>query len=728
MSRKNSRKLPTTFEDLLDRQYGAGADPFGQLEGVDSLIAGAYGTGQLIPYGTPWGRLAPAPPPPRPPVPAPVATSQSVDDGEVLSRRRTNVEQEEYCVPDAPPAEEYVVRDSMARAKAPADVAITPARGLSAEVAPAEEYAVDVLAPLGAGTAPAPIEVVPVQPDRASGQSPAKGDRPAAAYQPPAAPAPAPGTSKEQATTDDFTADMKAILEGKMLYDRARPGGATGDGAVQAAVPGDAPQAQAQTSTQQTILDRIAQSMKYASTFDLGTVELDKRFTDFDQLGELEQRTRKPAASRQASIPSSAPAGSTAEFLEDLGALQREKAQSVPGDMAQPLYDTGEHVLAGGDLYVDRLRVGKSPGVLFSYGEIVAMADLYEEVDDLWSAEVAELQQIKALIDRSTAYYTGGKRDDALDVDDEQWQKATRDRYLALAEENYQHFSPNTLFKLAGFGARKGDHRSAWEAHHRRALDQAQRILREGQGRRQSVFPESALVINAFGDHFLTDAFAAGHLVNKEEIVALFRKSFFDGSSLNGAGEEFFGKVAGLAWKGEVKQRFSVLETYEPRILWWHPNIDTEHAFKTLLISAANQEPGEIANFAVRAIHDDLNENGLEVTNDAGDGTFTIKGDGFLDPGGGVLAIMKRAVAQSAANVADPLLATGPVDLPAFYARVWRYVPRPTTASQARLAALSREYTRPESSALATRAADLITRKVRSFVNELLKLKKLRPA
>ena len=114
--------------------------------------------------------------------------------------------------------------------------------------------------------------------------------------------------------------------------------------------------------------------------------------------------------------------------------------------LARPFFDAGEHALAGGDLYPNQLHVGSGTGVLFSYGELIAMGDLYESPDQMMDAAPAELTRIKALIDRSTEYYRTGKATKSLDVSHDEWDKATNERYLKLAEDNYHHFCENTLF------------------------------------------------------------------------------------------------------------------------------------------------------------------------------------------------------------------------------------------------------------------------------------------
>jgi hypothetical protein len=363
-----------------------------------------------------------------------------------------------------------------------------------------------------------------------------------------------------------------------------------------------------------------------------------------------------------------------------------------------------------------------------SYGQIIALADLYESADQMMNAEAGELTRIKELLRRSSDYYSGNKLNARLDVGDDEWQEATRERYLDLAEENYEHFSPQLLFKQVSFARRRGDHRSAWEQHHRRALEEAQQLSLDPRSANSTVFPEYPLVINAFGDHFLTDAFAAGHVISKEEVIELFRRNFYTGGELNAAGEAFFAKVASLAFRGNVEKKFSVLETFEPVFLWWNPNIDTVNAFRKVLVGVAEKKPEAVANLAVKALHDRLNRDGIEVFNEAGDGTWTINGDGFLLQNAKTFQVAQRAVAQSAANIEDPAIRASNVDFSEYFARVWKHVPRLTDAGRRRVIDLVNEYTRPDAESLQSAAADLIERKVDFFIARLKKEKKLKDA
>src|SRR5947208_15501703 len=110
-------------------------------------------------------------------------------------------------------------------------------------------------------------------------------------------------------------------------------------------------------------------------------------------------------------------------------------------------------------------------------------------------------------------------------------------------------------------------------------------------------------------------------------MIAYFKSMFFNGTSLKPEAETFFHEVAKAAFKGDVAKKFSALETTDyPACargwcLRWHPNIDRVSRFTTLLTKAAEQEPDRIADLSVKALHDYLNKNHIEVFNNAGDGT-----------------------------------------------------------------------------------------------------------
>jgi hypothetical protein len=720
------KKLPASFDGLIANYYGnSGQIDTSNAVKVEELFGNYYGKSTVrkdikLPHA--------------------VVLSLSYDDGETLTQLNhhhseeyvvqhsmANEEFEEYVVERVPLSEQSSV--GMSREVIPME-----------EVSAVQEYQVDVLQPLEeaidperrATRNPPPAEVVyssthlnkPPQQTFVSQSLPSHQE-----------------TSPAEVTDDDFMADMQSILTGQKVFDPLSKKTIEKDKLGQ-------PQSISsqeshhnppipETSNGQDIFDKIAQSMQYANAYDLGTVELENRFANFDKIHELEEKTatEKKLKNQQITVEqSSNPATvDSTDFIQDLDAIHQQRATIEPpshrstisheaahdDDYSRPFYDTGEHVLTGENLYKDRLTVGKAPGVYFSYGQIIAMADLYESVDQMMEAEVDELKQIKAKIEQSTTYYKTNKK--SQDVSNEEWDKATGDRYLKLAEENYEHFSPNFL---ASEKATHGNNKLAWEQYHQRAIEAAQKIhLNQANS---TPFLEWPLIINAFGDHFLTDAFAAGHTINKDAMIELFKNNFFNGRSLKPEGKSFFASVAKLAFRGEVKKKFSVLETYDPKFWWWHPNIDTENAFRTLLLEAATQQTDSVANLAVKALHDRLNHDGIEVFNDAGGGTWKLTGDGTLDAKN--REIIEKAVQQSVDNVNDPSIYTNNLNFGVYFAKVWKYVPHLTASSQQQITQLMKEYTNPNSTLLQTAAAELIHLQVDSLIKKLIKEKKLKYA
>jgi len=393
-----------------------------------------------------------------------------------------------------------------------------------------------------------------------------------------------------------------------------------------------------------------------------------------------------------------------------------------------------EHVLAGGDLYVDQLRVGRDGSVLLSYGQVVSMLDLYATVDDLRMADPAELRHLKALIARSTAYYRDGKVNKADDVSNKEWDDATGKRYLKLAEDNYDHFSPPSVLAMS-FRTTKPDNRAQYIQYHTRAahemrgdwVPQALRIAEPA-----ATQPTVAITTNAFGDHFLTDAFAAGHLVNKEVVLDLFKHNFFTGAHLNDAAKAFFQQVAEKSFHGEVADQMSKLETANyPVCVWgfclpWHPNINSADRFAKVLQQAAEAEPVKIGNLAVKAVHDHLNEVGVPVGNDAGDPEWTLYGDGHMDAT--TLGIMRRAVQQSVDNLSDAAILAPTLDMQPLIDRVFAYLPKVTPSGLAQVNQAIATYTDPTSQSLIDTAAKLIEKQLSSLVTALLDSKKLKNA
>lgn len=691
------------FDSLIGSYYGKNGLEEDPRKRVQDLLSTYYGNPAAAPAG-------------RPQAPS-VSLSLGCDDGEVLSQP---VQAKTRAVTGQPEALDF------------------------------EEYVIDV------------CEAAPRTPQRAS--APRPPDQPAPAEPPPPPPAASPAApppAKVEAAASlsaaeaDIVNDIQSIIRGQKVYEKER---GLVDRSTAASVSTDAggrnaphPGPSGQPGNGHAIFDRIKQSMQYANAYDLGTVELDNRFAEFDRQEDQRRRAAQTKSNGRAAPPVPAPSPArtttpgaqspdTADFMADLDTI---KSTSAPPTVSRPFYDTGEHVLAGNGQYADMLRVGKGQAVRLSYGQIIAMGDLYGSPKDLLEADPGELTRLKTLIVRNTAYYEGKRANKSLDVDDDTWDDVTKGRFLKLAEGNYEHFSPPTVAMGSGLKTSGRDNRAEWERYHRQAIKEAQQEYL-AQGAKVSALFERALIINAFGDHFLTDAFAAGHLINKEVMIGRYRSAFYSGSGLSDAAEKFFERVADAAWKdAKVAAEFSKLETTDWAHwhgIWlpFHPNIDSAGRLGDLLKEAARQQPERVGNLVLKALHDYLNENGIEVTNQAGDGTWFLPGDGTLMIGTGNLTpanlaknlgIMRKAVQQSIDDINSPSIRATNVNVQALVEGVWRYVPQLTNASAPQMTALIRDYTDPKSSVLVNASAAILSHQLKSFIKVLVeKEHKLRPA
>jgi hypothetical protein len=185
-------------------------------------------------------------------------------------------------------------------------------------------------------------------------------------------------------------------------------------------------------------------------------------------------------------------------------------------------YDTAEHAEFGGPSGKQRSVVVN--GVKFTYGEIITMGDFFASPADMFKASKKKLLELRKLIRKSKK----------SSVSTAEWQKATDKQYLKLAAKNSSHFAPPNRKLITGSKSGGEDHFNTWGKWHYAALNIA---AKSRKGKRR----DEALAVNAFGDHFLTDAFAAGHLFNKDDAMAQFN------ARLAGSGS-FFDDVAKKVW------------------------------------------------------------------------------------------------------------------------------------------------------------------------------------
>jgi hypothetical protein len=313
----------------------------------------------------------------------------------------------------------------------------------------------------------------------------------------------------------------------------------------------------------------------------------------------------------------------------------------------------------------------KINGIDVTYGELTAMGDLYKNPAQMQKAPEAELRKLLALIRRERAYLEG--KPGGSPVAEKEWDAATGGRYSKLAAANLAHF--------AGEGKSKG-HKQTWLDYHMEALELAQK------GK-----IDQAYLVNSFADHFLADAFAAGHsfvpakararaeaTVEKSQEAA--EKKVPDPPK--GFSREVAETV--LADSGAA----ATLAKYEvsPQVLpgGWK-QVDSSSLAELLEFIRKWDSDSFYAGFR-KTVHDRLNREGAEAKTSKDKAGWMLPGEGKLAEKGNSVALEKvrKAVEQSRQNLED---AKGKKDAnrPALAKRVQDLIPQLTDLGQKRVGA-----------------------------------------
>ena len=379
-------------------------------------------------------------------------------------------------------------------------------------------------------------------------------------------------------------------------------------------------------------------------------------------------------------------------------------------------FDTGEHAQMGSD---EPIMVN---GVMFTRKQLIAMGDFFESYDQMSHADPAELRRLKSDIEAQTKFYRhepGGR-----DVPEGKggWDDDTGGRYLKLAKANATHFAPGRLTE-------GHDHKTVWEDNHIRALA-VTRAAVDIAGNGSVAVPQEAYAINSFGNHFLTDAFAVGHLIAKADVMDEAKRSFGSLEHTEAWWQVYFyrndftDRVASFVMSDPKAKAF---DAYRLKLIAWR-DIDA-HRLSELLFQFAGRESELFYSNIVKSIHDELNHailhhpagspDALMVENDRGD-TWLATGDTTLNADPRTLSIINQAIAKSEANLeqaaAAPRSRAGPLGVddfmitrvPPMLKAVWSYTPHPTKATQRKIESVIRESTDTSRVIAARRFADVI--------------------
>jgi hypothetical protein len=409
-----------------------------------------------------------------------------------------------------------------------------------------------------------------------------------------------------------------------------------------------------------------------------------------------------------------------------------------PG-MAVQRYEAFEHATQG-DHAVGSMTVTIGGNKLTS-GEINALADLYGSPEALWSADPVELANLLALIRRQVA---------GEDIPESAWDKASGGRYTKLNLRNAPHFAPRNvdIIKPPDGTVAATNNRDQFERYYSETIVNAQRAFHQiglFDPEYKQHWLDRAAVSAGFAEHFLMDAFSAGHLFNKDDFIAVLQANLdaLDDKKLS----DMFGSIAKqvLADPGSN----TLLAQYEPveavgfnygslgYISIWRPNLDWEFAFKGLLEKLYKDPDGRQAVYSalVKVVHDQLSKHdagggkvGVEVENDISTTPWILSGDKTLKTSPETRDMIDRAIVQFRALMQP--YRTGPVEGGGFapgVEKVLAYFPRPTKGSVVLIKGLIVEATDP-AKGTATDLVQILKEQLPSILQNLEDRRKIKKA
>ena len=355
-----------------------------------------------------------------------------------------------------------------------------------------------------------------------------------------------------------------------------------------------------------------------------------------------------------------------------------------------------------------------------SYGELTSMADYLPSNLDNLSREIVEpvVQRMRRL--------TAAQHFKALDMYGEDefegeaeaggWEfieavgiekamdKATSslgiDRYFGMVQRNACHFAPESWHRWARFHEEASDHALAYFHGKKEKVPLTSVDTSQDEHLRQ------AWLNNGYGDHFLQDSFAAGHLVNKTLVMQWFV------DYVNGLSSKWWDLLGRMWWGNDTKPWYgmpsaAVMENMgskkQPSMagtgLYHAPTdagtasmdrnlgdtpTDPQTARERASYAGRMQGSGVVATadqtreqnyqtylqflnssflgMAAKETHDYFNDRGLTVMNDRGD-RMTVGGDGTLLKESSRLGAQLVGEAEQLSKLAiDELTSTGQTD------------------------------------------------------------------
>jgi hypothetical protein len=353
-------------------------------------------------------------------------------------------------------------------------------------------------------------------------------------------------------------------------------------------------------------------------------------------------------------------------------------------------------------------------GVELTEGEVIAMGDFFDTPEAMKAAKPDELTKLRDLIRRDERAYKG--EPGVTPVGNDEWDKATAGRYIDLAAKNVAHFAPT-----AGTSGLTGtNHKAKWYDLSKQALHQA---WFDGQQNGKKVSNE-AQTVNSFAAHFLTDAFAAGHLINKPTVIDEARQKWTKMAESGMVFKENYFTMAAARGIVMDPKASKTLRQYELKLIQWDEV--TPERFSEFMWQVAKKEPDKFFNAFARTVHDELDDEvktgaGVEVTNERGD-KWLLSGDSSLSKSPDSLRIASAAVAESNANLAIAARSTSEPNYADLQAKVWAYTPKPTVGGQKMIDDVVARLANPSTPDAVAAVVKLTIEQLPTAINELVGL------
>ena len=355
----------------------------------------------------------------------------------------------------------------------------------------------------------------------------------------------------------------------------------------------------------------------------------------------------------------------------------------------------------------------RDSGVTLTYSEVVALGDFYPTVESMHRAPRSELvnadgtglldlirREVSARdhVNFNVAYQRATQWRDVVRYDRLGRRLGTEGELVLGAERAVAPggdptrrlgLSYTELAKTDLHFARENE--STWTAGHEAAVALAERARGETDRARRQALTNDAHLRNALADHFLTDAIAAGHLLNKSHfrtLAAAFVRGNRDrirdavASSLV---RDHPGTIYELvSWKVQRAPVISSIPVFGFLIgvvvgalaglaALLLPGV-VENMVKSTIRDVERTQPNLFEDIGSKVAHDHYNREGVVVTNRRGDRWRTF-GDDNLRRSSATWQLLSLAVLRSRADIAETLRGRRPGNLLA----AWEYVPIPPT-------------------------------------------------